>query len=39
MQYFESSEERLDRRFGPWLVAISVLLGIILCWYGDATFV
>jgi hypothetical protein len=37
MEYFDSSE-RLDR-FGPWLVAISVLLGILLCWYGDASFV
>jgi hypothetical protein len=37
MKYFDLSEERLDRLFGPWLVAISVLLGVLLCWWGQAT--
>jgi hypothetical protein len=39
MKYFDLSEERLDRLFGPWLVAVSVLLGVLLCWCGQVTSV
>ena len=28
MKHFDLSEQRLDILFGPWLVAVSVLLGI-----------
>jgi len=35
MKHFDLSEQRLDILFGPWLVAVSVLLGILLCWYSQ----
>jgi len=37
MKHFDQSEQRLDSRFGPWLVVGSVLLGILLCWYSQIT--
>jgi hypothetical protein len=39
MKHFDLSEERLDGLFGPWLVTISVLLGVLLCWCGQVTSV
>ena len=35
MKHFDLGEQRLDSLFGPWLVAVSVLLGILLCWYSE----
>jgi hypothetical protein len=39
MKHFELSEKRVDGLFGPWVVANSVLLGVLLCWWGQATSV
>ena len=35
MKHFDLSEQRLDSLFGPLVVAVSVLLGILLCWYSQ----
>ena len=35
MKHFDLSEQRLDSLFGPCVVAVSVLLGILLCWYSQ----
>ena len=35
MKHFDLSEQRLDSLFGPWVVAVSVLLSILLCWYSQ----
>jgi hypothetical protein len=39
MKHFDLSEQRLDSLFGPWVVAVSVLLGILLCWYSQILLV
>jgi hypothetical protein len=36
--YFNGSKQRLERVFGPWLIANSALLGTLLCWFGAMPF-